>query len=1051
MHAIAFNALRTAQRPCTRLACRVVSGSRRPIARRRFQSSTLRCQTPQEGKGESAKDDTPREGAVEEKSESVADVGVEALAKAPAETPVKAPAESSEETPVNPLAQPSSETPANDSPKAIEQVSEQEMEEVLQDEVALGGDDPNGDGFTPTPRGKGRIGRYSAARARLGRARQPEGLPPVAIPDWFLAKNVKLYDEPYPEGSLSVYAEDAPEIEQDAAASDENRRMSLIEKIDMPKDAKYSLDVDVFMEIYATLRTGLALRPPTVKNEILRPYTVLQCPKEGGSAYLDAIVEIVSTRLGADLVQIDAQDVAQIVGPYIDENLAWTDSKISLLGYEAQKAVGNLDVESKDEEAQEDADEYEMISNPRPLGSLYSMLSSKLKQDPKGKPKPRNMPFAVIAQPGMRGFGEPAMSSNVGNHLLSMMNGAPRGVQFQQNSSSENPWNELKAKAILDALIGAADSKRESSIPTHETVETGEQNSQETAPEQEHARPLIIQLKDHRELSLTNEGPNILELLQSVINKRWQEGRNILLIGTTSVEDTGLEQSHIKDFEYAGAHGLVKNIFVPPRRNEAQDTILDKDEKDRVRQINLRHIEDMLRKITEGSPNFPTDIKIGKTLDEDSKLSFAAGLTDTIWPYTRVHKVATIMLGMPHDQDGLDGHLLVAALGMLQQSGKAKIKWGAAELKKEDTQAENMMKDTKDIPKLKSALTKEKLDTVIRPKCNKHETQLLGGVVIPAEINTSFDDVHAPKETIEALKTLTNLSLIRPENFTYGVLANNKIPGCLLYGPPGTGKTMLAKAVARESGATVLEVSGAEVNNMYLGESEKNVKAIFSLAKKLAPCVVFLDEADGMLAARQSGTASRNAHRETVNQFLREWDGMTDLSCFMMVATNRPYDLDEAVLRRVPRRLLVDLPVEKDREAILKIQLKDEQLDPSLSLAKLARDTPFYSGSDLKNLSVAAAMACIKDENALAAAHGGSEPYVFPPKRNLTKAHFEKAMDEISASISDDMSSLAAIRKFDEKYGDRKGRGKKKASLGFGGMGTDEVEGSRGRVRKLDA
>jgi len=236
------------------------------------------------------------------------------------------------------------------------------------------------------------------------------------------------------------------------------------------------------------------------------------------------------------------------------------------------------------------------------------------------------------------------------------------------------------------------------------------------------------------------------------------------------------------------------------------------------------------------------------------------------------------------------------------------------------------------------------------------------------------------------------------------------------------------------------------LNDMYVGEGEKNVRAVFSLAKKLSPCVVFIDEADAILSAR--GDNSRKAHRELINQFLREWDGMHDMSAFIMVATNRPFDLDEAVLRRLPRRLLVDLPVEKDREAILKIHLKDELLDESVDLATLSKDTTFYSGSDLKNLSVAAALACIREENEAAAKHAGDEAYVYPEKRILTKAHFDRAIEEISASISEDMSTLSAIRKFDEKYGDRKGRRKKAAAMGFGGTSTVEKDSEAVRVRK---
>jgi SpoVK/Ycf46/Vps4 family AAA+-type ATPase len=175
---------------------------------------------------------------------------------------------------------------------------------------------------------------------------------------------------------------------------------------------------------------------------------------------------------------------------------------------------------------------------------------------------------------------------------------------------------------------------------------------------------------------------------------------------------------------------------------------------------------------------------------------------------------------------------------------------------------------------------------------------------------------------------------------------------------------------------------------------------------------------------------------------------MNDLSTFIMVATNRPFDLDDAVLRRLPRRLLVDLPTEQDRLAILKIHLKDETLESSVDLADLAHRTPFYSGSDLKNLCVAAALSCVREENALAQQHTGEEPYKYPARRTLTREHFERGVGEISASISEDMSSLSALRKFDEQYGDRKGRRKKSPGWGFMTPATDEAGASdAARVR----
>lgn len=270
-----------------------------------------------------------------------------------------------------------------------------------------------------------------------------------------------------------------------------------------------------------------------------------------------------------------------------------------------------------------------------------------------------------------------------------------------------------------------------------------------------------------------------------------------------------------------------------------------------------------------------------------------------------------------------------------------------------------------------------------------------------------------------------------------------------------------------------------EVYDMYVGEGEKNVKAIFSLAKKLSPCIVFIDEADAILGAR-ADHVHRTTHREMINQFLREWDGMAELSAFIMAATNRPFDLDEACLRRLPRRVLVDLPTEEDREAILKIHLKDETLNEEISLAKLASQTPFYSGSDLKNLAVAAALSCVREEVENAASPPSANP---PPpsisadevtpllpseeveskstnfhssqdtnpeskRRILAPRHFTHALEEISASISDDMDSLSAIRKFDEKFGDRRGQRKKIGGYGFETFKEGERKLSdRARVR----
>lgn len=982
MHAVALRALCTAQRPISRRACRIIGGVRYPLPQRNFHRSAISYRIPEDPAISEAEKERENQ-EVESEAEKV----------------------------------------ENDGPDGVK--SNREIENLAVSQRA-------------------RNGRIGTGRVRGNRMRQAEGLPPVLLPDWFWENNVKLVGDPDLGGSLAVYGNSSGEDLNDGLKADLTRQMVSIVECDLEstKDAKYSIHVDVYMEILAALRAGLALRPPknSANQQIPRAVTVLQCPKDGGTFYLDSVVETLAKKLGADLIRLDAQNIAQIVGPYTDENLAWTRPRTSILSYDAQRVAGKLEEYDKDPEtAQEDMEEAEeeddvsimprggrragfAFPKPAELSKQLASIFSKGSKNDFGKSR------------GSSSFGIPGMS------MVEVFHAPTPGEPAQMLPSSESDWNGLKLSNAFETMINAADMKRASA-----SIEAGnaEPSTADTTP-----RDIIMQIRDYKELNSIPLGAEMLSRLRTLINKRWQDGRNIICVGTTSSEEgePALARSEIQHLQ-SDIDGEKRTIFVPPDRREEQDVAFETDEKARIRNINIRHIEDMIAKMADGTQKMSVAIDIEKDLD--SAAVYAAGMEDAVWTYARVHRLATTILGLEPSISSIDGVIFSKALKLLASSDEAKFTWGAAELKEEDADVENMMNDLAEAGNSTKNKTKDKIKQ-IRKTCTPHEKKLLGGVVMPSDIHTTFDDIRAPKETVEALKTLTSLSLIRPEAFSYGVLATDKIPGLLLYGPPGTGKTLLAKAVAKESGAIVLEVSGADVNDMFVGEGEKNVKAVFSLAKKLSPCVVFIDEADAIFASR--GEAKRTgSHRELINQFLREWDGMNDLSAFIMVATNRPFDLDEAVLRRLPRRLLVDLPVEKDREAILKIHLKDEVLDESVSLAKLAKDTPFYSGSDLKNLAVAAALACIKQENAAASMHTGDEPYMYPEKRTLTKAHFDKAMEEISASISEDMSTLTAIRKFDEKYGDRKGRRKKGNALGFGGTQVVEKDSEAARVRKMEA
>lgn len=576
----------------------------------------------------------------------------------------------------------------------------------------------------------------------------------------------------------------------------------------------------------------------------------------------------------------------------------------------------------------------------------------------------------------------------------------------QGEYESFSKWENLKIDKMLDQIIRSAS----------------------LASPQSRTRPLLIHLHDIIELSMTIEGSLLISRLRALADIAWQQGLPIAILGSSSCEQQSEEyQNAIKEF--AISDFVVTRHVQPdyverhttPKGNTRTQMPFHLQKADYLVE-NVNNITRMLRALDPESSPQVSGLSLESILSylRSSNPKFSI-LQDSILPAPEVYHLACALKsqeGKASNDSTPSGFLERFSLGHLQQ-------WHGHNLFNEDGvegDSFNGIPSTGDEPNI--------LEGRAPLKLNEYEKRIASGQINRENLRTTFADVHAPPETISALKLLTSLSLVRPDAFSYGVLAQDKISGCLLYGPPGTGKTMLAKAVAKESGANMLEISGASINDKWVGESEKLIRAVFTMARKLTPCVVFIDEADSLLASR-SMFANRASHREHINQFLKEWDGMEETSAFIMVATNRPFDLDDAVLRRLPRKILVDLPLENDRRAILELLLKGEVLDDSVSLDEYAQRTPYYSGSDLKNMCVAAAMAAVEEENEAAAKHKGSHPFQYPERRILRKFHFEKALKSIPASISEDMVSLKLIRKFDEEYGNGK-RSATKSSMGFG-------------------
>ena len=215
----------------------------------------------------------------------------------------------------------------------------------------------------------------------------------------------------------------------------------------------------------------------------------------------------------------------------------------------------------------------------------------------------------------------------------------------------------------------------------------------------------------------------------------------------------------------------------------------------------------------------------------------------------------------------------------------------------------------------------------------------------------TFEDVAGVEESKQELAEVVEF-LREPQKF---IQLGARIPkGVLLVGPPGTGKTLLAKAVSGEAGVPFFSISGSEFVEMFVGVGASRVRDLFDQAKRHSPCIVFVDEIDAVGRQRGAGLGGSHDEREqTLNQMLVEMDGFdTDTNVIIIAATNRPDILDPALLRpgRFDRRVTLDRPDVKGREAILRVHVKGKPLEPSVDLSSLARGTPGFVGADLENL-----------------------------------------------------------------------------------------------------
>lgn len=731
-------------------------------------------------------------------------------------------------------------------------------------------EDADGGPYTPSkPIDKS---NYGSASRRAGRnIKKVKEILPLQIPGWFLDANVILREANPSQvnirhqeqvGKLSVEHEDPEELStteagvvgkkldkftgtvqvaqispsegsvsaknlavgrSDAHAKQQSMRTPKCRNIYEIQTGTglYEFDGDIMYEISSLVSAGLQLPSKQYNNEWTSSKSdlLLSCPTNGAIFFQDELVKHLASLNGADLIRLDPQDIAEIGGNYIEERQDTHMKSLSSLGYDAYRTASELDNQDETADDEEDGDIDKDLYKPHSKGSATGAAR-----------------FDIV------------LGGNFSDILKSAFKGgdSPPETGALPNMVLVDTTKDLKMSNFIEGMLGAGDVKRGaqdgissmSCLPAEKSAvrtkadanETQEYNNDNPVPTSSGGtlpRPgsLIVQVRDYLEINSAQQGEKFLETLHEVVRRRRKEGQRVLIIGTSASKDriTNFSRSGCHRIQSEPAHGPIRTIITPCSTQKTE--CLSKSHEIRIALINMRNLQEMLRRLAP-SPiqwdlvsrhSFESHWHIPSeevTTPESSGALVALG--QGVLPLDFIHRIAMVTLGVPQGQEGLTSEHVVRAIRTIFNSDTAKVEWMEhLHEHEQDSKNSRIMSPFDRTPQESSEDRMKNLKSI----CNSHEKKLLSGVVDANSIHTTFADVQAPQETIGALKNLTSLSLLRPDAFKYGVLATDRIPGLLLYGPPGTGKTLLAKAVAKESGATVLEVSGSGIFSPYLGSS----------------------------------------------------------------------------------------------------------------------------------------------------------------------------------------------------------------------------------------
>ena len=689
-------------------------------------------------------------------------------------------------------------------------------------EIAV--EDPNGASDNP-PKPKDKS-NYGSASRRAGRnVKTREKLPPVHIPPWFLDQNVMLRgdraltsakDWPrafvrgdgLPLGQAVVQdkgqatAEDGSSVNGTPENEDDVENKQKIDEglSSQSQPVPSLLDSITMREISSAVSAGLQV-PSWERAESSasrKPHVVLFCPKNGGTPFLDIVGLQLAAENSTDFLHLTPQDISEIGGDYMDDPTTFAGNTLSSLGYDAYQATAaSFPQRSEDPPDEEDFDESEEAMEQSPVNTNR----------------------------GVGGFNAIHVGTFTANSLQDLFKPLvsqagspqqPKAIGMKPVVQLKDTTPDMKLSRLVETMLNAPEIKRMAMKPAGEALitqdkegEAGKLTSVSQHPQdgssespfrlaERGSEGLIILVQDYPQVKSTISGSRYLDKLHELVEARRREGQRVLVVGTASSQELmpSFSRSGV-DHVQRDPRDLPARTIITPINEISPTHTLAQSHKEGIKWINMRHIQDMLRR-TAPVPAQVASIIADRNLVVDSETAFLSNLKDSVWSLDRVSRAATIALGLLEGSEDMTIKHIEMALQTIELSDTAKVKW----VKDQREKATVSTSSGSEID------PKERIRN-LRKTCNDHEKKLLSGVVDPENIKTTFADVQASPQTIDALKTLTSLSLVRPDAFTYGVLATDRIPGLLLYGPPGTGKTLLAKAVAKESGATVLEVSGS--------------------------------------------------------------------------------------------------------------------------------------------------------------------------------------------------------------------------------------------------